>query len=68
MKHITLAVLAIITLSACETLGPAHDKVIEKAQEGVDRYCAEVSTELRAETREKFNPTPGGATAVITCP
>lgn len=44
------------------------DKVSGKIGEGVDKYCLELDQDGRAKVRDEVNPTPGGATIVVTCP
>lgn len=67
MKPLYTIILALM-LSGCAMLSPQIEKAADKVQEGVDRYCAEVSEQARADFREKINPTPGGATITVTCP
>ena len=55
-------------LGGCAMFAEQITASAEKVGEGVDRYCAEIDQNNRAAFREKVNPTPGGATIVVTCP
>ncbi|NNF66362.1 MAG: hypothetical protein HKM98_02520 [Gammaproteobacteria bacterium] len=55
-------------LSGCMMFASEIDQVTDKIGDGVDRYCAELTATARAEVRAQVNPTPRGATIVVTCP
>lgn len=68
MKYLLTAAIAVFLMSGCQALAPQITKAAGKVQEGVDTYCDEVDEKSRANFRAKVNPTPGGATIVVTCP
>ena len=64
----TLIILSVLMLPGCALFGDEIDQIAGKIGSGVDRYCAELNEVSRAEIRKSVNPTPGGATIIVTCP
>lgn len=67
MKYLFILLFA-FAMSGCAMFAGEIDKVSGKIGEGVDKYCLELDQDGRAKVRDEVNPTPGGATIVVTCP
>jgi len=61
-------VLAVLLLPGCAMFQEEMMRSAEKVQDGIDDYYCQASQENREKFREEVNPTPGGATIVVTCP
>ena len=66
MKYLIIPVIAL--LSGCALFSEEITESADAVADGVDRYCDEVSQASREKFRSKVNPTPGGASIVVTCP
>ena len=68
MKKLFLIILPLFFLPGCAMFSTEIDRVAGKIGSGVDRYCLELQQADRVQVRQRVNPTPGGATIVVTCP
>jgi len=68
MKYLITVLTAAVLLSGCAYLTPQITRAAEQVQDGVDTYCKEVDEASRENFRAQVNPTPEGATIVVTCP
>lgn len=66
-KLFALTVAGSLLLVGCALFQEEMLRSADKVQDGVDAYC-EASQQNRETFRSAVNPTPGGATIIVTCP
>lgn len=68
MKKLIALFFSLFAISSCAVFTDEIDQVADKIGDGVDRYCSELNQADRMRVRGKVNPTPNGASVVVTCP